>query len=455
MGADTVLETDVYNGEIGHAAKHNQVNAQVNFLTSEVAGRLSADDLATTIAEAVDTAADTLGVPRAGTWAEVGDSITARNKALVTGTNRLGYQDTGWGVHMRAFLGQRGHMVGNFAVSGKRADEVLTEQVPQVLALNPLPASCFVMAGTNDLGAGASVATIKTRLTAVYDALNAKGIRVVAGLITPRTAAAAGTPTVKAGILELNNWLRKLTLTRRNFEVIDFYTATTAADGDPATGVMVDGLHPTAKGAALMGRQAALTFDRLLPQDVPLPMPSDPANLCVNPLKTGTAGFKGSGVTGTVADAWTLDPVTGSVTAVASKVARTDGVAGEWQQIVVTSGSLRLGTVTAMQPFTGVTAGVDTLICRAEVECDPSMLTSGSGLGLLLLMTGGPAAQAEAFWHPSGDPVAATYMAARMVLETPPLLVPAGVTGMSLQVRAYTADGGTYRVGRTQIAKVI
>jgi hypothetical protein len=37
MGADDVLEEDIYNGEPGHAAKHNAVNAQVNYLTEAVA----------------------------------------------------------------------------------------------------------------------------------------------------------------------------------------------------------------------------------------------------------------------------------------------------------------------------------------------------------------------------------------------------------------------------------
>lgn len=36
MAEDTVLETDVYNNEPGHAAKHNAVNTQVNWLTETV-----------------------------------------------------------------------------------------------------------------------------------------------------------------------------------------------------------------------------------------------------------------------------------------------------------------------------------------------------------------------------------------------------------------------------------
>lgn len=42
-----------------------------------------------------------------------------------------------------------------------------------------------------------------------------------------------------------------------------------------------------------------------------------------------------------------------------------------------------------------------------------------------------------------------------MVLETPTITLPAGVTGLSMQVRAYNADGGTFRIGRTQIVKVL
>lgn len=38
MSEETVLETDVFNNEPGHAAKHNAVNAQVNWLTQRVQG---------------------------------------------------------------------------------------------------------------------------------------------------------------------------------------------------------------------------------------------------------------------------------------------------------------------------------------------------------------------------------------------------------------------------------
>lgn len=42
-GFDNVLEEDVYNGEMGHAHKHNQVNDQVNFLTEQLARGMVVD----------------------------------------------------------------------------------------------------------------------------------------------------------------------------------------------------------------------------------------------------------------------------------------------------------------------------------------------------------------------------------------------------------------------------
>jgi hypothetical protein len=51
MAADTVLETDVFNGESGHAAKHNDGNRQVNWLTTQLSGRL-ADATIATLADA-------------------------------------------------------------------------------------------------------------------------------------------------------------------------------------------------------------------------------------------------------------------------------------------------------------------------------------------------------------------------------------------------------------------
>lgn len=62
MSDDTIVDEDVYTGEPGHALKHTELGEQVNYLTGRVkairqtinpGGRLSADELAASIGEAV------------------------------------------------------------------------------------------------------------------------------------------------------------------------------------------------------------------------------------------------------------------------------------------------------------------------------------------------------------------------------------------------------------------
>src|SRR5690606_30802823 len=137
-----------------------------------------------------------------------------------------------------------------------------------------------------------------------------------------------GTPENKAKLWAVNTWIREQTRTRRQFDVIDYFTALSGTDGNPKAGVMVDGLHQSAVGAALMARAALPVFDRLLPVDEPLPMPGDPANAAPNPFSIGTSGTKGTGATGEVATSNYLAPLSAG-TVVASKEARTDAP-GDW-----------------------------------------------------------------------------------------------------------------------------
>lgn len=71
-GAANILETDVFNGEFGHAAKHNAVNDQVNYLTQQVGDSTAAASagflrLAGTVPGSVPVVKPA-GDGRAGVW---------------------------------------------------------------------------------------------------------------------------------------------------------------------------------------------------------------------------------------------------------------------------------------------------------------------------------------------------------------------------------------------------
>lgn len=120
----------------------------------------------------------------AWTYAHIGDSLTDRNKLAGAGYTKR-RNNIGWMHHVDAALGQRARSVANFAVGGAKTAVMLSTQLPQVLALSPRPTFVTVLGGTNNIFADDSVANITADLGAIYDALLAAGIRVIAGTIPP------------------------------------------------------------------------------------------------------------------------------------------------------------------------------------------------------------------------------------------------------------------------------
>lgn len=331
--------------------------ASPTFTGTPVAPTPTAGDSSTTVATTAFVRSEALAP---ATVAMIGDSITAAH--VETGTSpSLQRGANGWLWHANIALGDALRMTSCLAISGKRADQVLSEQVPQVLALSPRPTCCTVLAGTNDLTASRTVAQIQADLLAIYDALTAAGIVVVAGLITPRSS-------YISSITQINRWIKTLATTRRGFIAVDWFTPLSDATGAPASGMLHDGLHPSHSGAAVMGKALASALRPVVPHYDPFPMPGEALNLLANGMMTGTSGTKGTGITGGLATSWTIAR-TGSATAVASKVARTDGIPGEWQQFAITATGTDRLDLSASVTTTGMAIG-DRLVMVTEYEVD-------------------------------------------------------------------------------------
>lgn len=385
----------------------------------------------------------------------IGDSISNRNGPYLTATGETDqryYPQIGFFNHARVALGQRVYLSNNFAVSGKRSDEVLADQVPQVLALDPKPSFCTVLAGVNDIQQGKSAAWVIDALGDIYDALADAGILVIAGTVMP--ASVINTGGEIAAWYAVNQWIKAQGLTRKRFHVVDFAAPLCATDGTPKTNALADEsgtfLHPTALAAALMGARLAPVLATLFPPVDPFPTPGDPASIGPGPFMVGTGGSKGTGITGNVATGWTLQPI-GTATAVGSKVARTDGLPGEWQQIAVSAGDVSLQN----DAWYTVTAG-DQYKALVEFQADAGVTVTR--FDCVITPDGFAAHSAGALLRsPSGDtdPLVAWPLPTTGVLETPTLTVPSGTVHGDVYIRTYGLTGGNIRIGRVALVKVI
>ena len=217
--------------------------------------------------------------------------------------------------------------------------------------------------------------------------------------------------------------------------------------------MLVDGTHPGQDLAHRMGHALALVLDRIVP---PLPVvvtdDSENANLMPNPRCVGN--------TGGLATGFTMGATSGSITATASKVARTDGVPGEMQQVAIgpgNTGGLQIYSDTgATLTFTGN----DYYVGQIEFETDANLVSTGL-LGNCLklfvdLRTGSSIVtnQSSPFNTTGGQDGCGSIWDKSGVFKTSPILVPAAVNRVMLFLQANNVDTGTFRIKSMRFGKV-
>lgn len=404
-----------------------------------------------------------------------GDSITYQN-TIATAT-ALNAQDTGAYNWCNAYLGDRFRLVKNAGVSGNTTAQMVARLANDVMAY---PSDwVWIMGGINDVltmidGTGsvaqadACVATVTGNLLYIYETLLAVGRRPIAVLNTPAAAATQLANVYRrAALHRIITWIREYCARTPGMYLVDAHSAVldpTSATGDPASGTMQDGLHPSSAGAQRMGRACANALQYVVPPRNVVASLSDRiaayhyyGNVLPNGTMQGTSGTVSGVATGVVAANWECYANAGTVTA--AKVARTDLSGYDWQQVTVSSAAYTSVTWEDNLDPTLV-AGASTVYAAAEVD-----FYSLSGLNctqLSLVLT------AEQTW---GTPVAnavSTSLALGnsggnlqaglgvMTLRTPDLLLPIGTTHLSLAVVAAYSGSGTavYRVGRAELRHV-
>ena len=149
----------------------------------------------------------------------------------------------------------------NRGIGGQTTAQMLLRFRADVLELDPL--AVVILAGTNDLAGNAGAVTldqVQDNLTSMAELARAHGIRVVLASLLPVSddkQDANGQPITRtrqrptATIRELNRWLATYAA-RNGHGYLDYFRATADANGLLLPALNDDGLHPNAKGYAVM-----------------------------------------------------------------------------------------------------------------------------------------------------------------------------------------------------------
>jgi lysophospholipase L1-like esterase len=147
-------------------------------------------------------------------------------------------------------------------ISGQTTPQMLIRFRPDVVALQPKVV--VILAGTNDIAHNTGPMTleeIEGNLTSMDELAHANKIRVVLASVLPVSNyghAGDGRPIdvrdtrPPEKILELNTWIKKYAADHGDI-YLDYFAATVDEHGLLKADISDDGLHPNAKGYAIMG----------------------------------------------------------------------------------------------------------------------------------------------------------------------------------------------------------
>lgn len=212
----------------------------------------------------------------------------------------------------------------------------LTAEVGQITALTPKPTLCFLSSlGHNDAVAGLPLPVSEQSARIIVNDLRTAGIIPVCSSVLPKDTADAAQIS---RVLALNAMWQRMADEDLLIYLDTFASLTDAGTKLPLPGVLFDATHPAAKGAKIAGDAVAAFLSPFFSGDPGVPTALDPGVLS-NTINAGSAAIATAGFTGTVAtglSGYESAASTGG-TKVCSKVARTDGGYGEWQQIALTN----------------------------------------------------------------------------------------------------------------------
>jgi len=153
----------------------------------------------------------------------------------------------------------------NRGISGQTTPQMVVRFRQDVIDLHP--AVVVILGGTNDVAGNTGLMTAEMtedNFRSMVDLAKANGIRVIIASILPTAdfpwrRGLAPAPKIKA----LNEWLQEY-CAKQSLTYLDYYSAMVAAEGGMKPGISFDGLHPNARGYAIMTPLAQAAIDKTL-----------------------------------------------------------------------------------------------------------------------------------------------------------------------------------------------
>ncbi len=157
----------------------------------------------------------------------------------------------------------------NRGISGQTTPQMLVRFEQDVVHLHP--AAVVILAGTNDIAGNTGPSTpemVEDNFSAMNAIAKQNGIKVVLASITPAFAYPwkQGVHPVEE-IRALNQWLRDFCASN-GCVYLDYYDSMADANGAMLPGYSVDGVHPTAKGYAVMAPLAERAIAQALGTEI-------------------------------------------------------------------------------------------------------------------------------------------------------------------------------------------
>ena len=376
------------------------------------------------------------------------------------GSTGANYCPVGWGTALRTSLGLRLDMIQNpntginhFAVSGIQADGFLAgggSRSTWLAALASPADVVIIMIGANDLSNGSTAAVTITRILALWDEALAAGKQLIGIEILGVRSDHPGAATFPAKQVTTNAAL-KAAAAARNIQWIEAARVLDLdSDGFSDGKFLADTVHPNILGSITVGdyiasqissRCAATSF-------FTIPAAASPLWQTLNPYGAGTVGNNQT------ATNWSVTTAGTGVAVVKNLISRTDGIPGNWQELVISGmldAEIQISNPTAFVQvyapnFAFTATSGDKFVSVTEFQqIDPFWLTHAS-----CYFNGEKAGD----WSPNGSLGSSTVAkpAARSgLLLTPPFVWTAGATALAM---TKIFGNGTIRIGRTGIVKV-
>lgn len=309
--------------------------------------------------------------------------------------------------------------------------------------------------GTNDLSADRTLAQMQADTLAQIDLLKILTPIIVMDTISPRsTSMTAGRRAILHGY---NAWLFSLRVP--GLRISNTFTPLAdpdSATADPLATLLEDGLHPAIRGAEATSEPGYLDISELLAirgtqlgssQADIYDATSNPQGnqLTGGGTFTGTGGnVAGAGMGGSLGDNWIISRESGAdITAVCSKVARSDGLPGNAQRIVLANPGATSQIVLLQQLNAARPTAASGQTWRARGSLTPVALAGCEYISVSISPDSPGSGRMESQWGSGGSSSVMSGAKRKLTCEPFPHVVPAGATKLQLVLRVRLAAGGS------------